>query len=63
MPTYSYRCDQHEKPVFSYVNRSIDQVEQIPDCPDCGGLMIRVFDAIPTHFSGSGYYSTDSRAK
>jgi predicted nucleic acid-binding Zn ribbon protein len=59
MPTYTYKCDNHKEPLRSYEQRSITEAERIPNCLDCKQPMKRVFEAVPTWFSGTGFYSTD----
>lgn len=29
-----------------------------PVCTSCGAIMFRIWSAVPTHFKGSGFYST-----
>lgn len=59
MPTYTYQCDNHKEPLRAYEQRSMHDLERIPDCLDCKQKMRRVFTAPPTWFSGTGFYSTD----
>jgi putative FmdB family regulatory protein len=55
MPTYEFRCD---------IDKSMLEIQQgfydndIPNCPLCGKEMNKVFRAVPTHFRGTGFYST-----
>ncbi len=59
MATYNYECREHELTVSVQIRRSITAEEVTPDCYKCGKQMIRIFDAPPTMFIGSGFYSTD----
>ena len=60
MPTYQYRCldcsTQHE-----VVQKFTD--DPLSECPDCDGVLRKVFSAVGVVFKGSGFYATDSRAK
>ena len=60
MPTYQYACtacgEQHEA-VQSFTDPALTE------CPQCGGLLRKVYSAVGVVFKGSGFYKTDSRAK
>ena len=59
MPTYSYRCTEcHE--AFDIQQSFTD--DSLTVCPNCGGLLRKVFSPVGVTFSGSGFYRTDSRA-
>lgn len=58
MPLYDYRCSQCGK-IFE-IRHGFDQVHTQP-CAACGGALVRVFNAAPILFKGSGFYATDSR--
>jgi putative FmdB family regulatory protein len=55
MPTYQFRCK---------TDQSMLEIQQgfyddtIPNCPLCGKEMHKVISATPTHFRGTGFYST-----
>ena len=60
MPTYEYactKCGQHVE-VFQHVSD-----EPLKDCGVCGGPLRKVFHPAGILFKGSGFYSTDNRAK
>ena len=59
MPIYEYRCPDCE---HEYEKREgFDAPAQQP-CPSCGAIALRVLQAPPIVFKGSGFYITDSRA-
>jgi putative FmdB family regulatory protein len=58
MPLYDYRCAACGKVTeirhgFNETNAEV--------CPQCGGVLTRVFNPAPIIFNGSGFYATDSR--
>ena len=58
MPTYQYRCTE--------CRHDLDAVQKFSDvalteCPNCGGRLRKVFNAVGVVFKGSGFYRTDSR--
>ena len=53
MPKYEYECKKDG--TVKEVERSINDKERIPKCPDCRSKMYRIFTAIPTHFRGNGW--------
>ena len=58
MPTYQYRC--------TTCGHDLEAVQKFTDatlteCPDCGGSLRKVFNAVGVVFKGSGFYRTDSR--
>jgi putative FmdB family regulatory protein len=60
MPTYEYVCKQ--------CGHRVEAVQSISDpplrtCGVCGGELRKVFHPAGLLFKGSGFYSTDSRAK
>lgn len=60
MPTYEYactECGQHIE-VFQRLAE-----ESLSICGACGGRLRKVFHPAGILFKGSGFYSTDSRAK
>ena len=58
MPTYQYRCTDcgHE---FEAVQKFSD--DALTECPECGGKLRKVYNAVGVVFKGSGFYKTDSR--
>ena len=58
MPTYQYACTE--------CGHAFDEVQSFSDdaltvCPECGGRLRKVFNAVGVVFKGSGFYRTDSR--
>jgi len=58
MPTYQYRCTEcgHD---LEAVQKFTDSA--LTECPNCGGQLRKVFNAVGVVFKGSGFYRTDSR--
>lgn len=59
MPTYSYAC--------TACDHRFDAVQSFSDdsltvCPECGGRLRKVFNAVGVVFKGGGFYRTDSRS-
>ena len=59
MPTYQYRCTD--------CGHDLEAVQKFTDvalteCPNCGGSLRKVFNAVGVVFKGSGFYRTDSRS-
>ena len=59
MPTYQYACTECGH-AFEQVQSFSDHA--LTDCPQCGGRLRKVFNAVGVVFKGSGFYRTDSRA-
>ena len=58
MPTYQYRCTE--------CGHDLEAVQKFSDaplteCPNCGGRLRKVFNAVGVVFKGSGFYRNDSR--
>jgi putative FmdB family regulatory protein len=58
LPTYEYAC--------TACGHRLDAVQSFTDdpltvCPECGGLLRKVYGAVGIAFKGSGFYKTDSR--
>jgi putative FmdB family regulatory protein len=60
MPTYVYRCQQCGHRFEAWQHMSDDP---LTTCPQCQGAVQRVLFPASVLFKGSGFYSTDSRAK
>jgi putative FmdB family regulatory protein len=59
MPTYEYACKscgQHIDVVQSFTD------DPLTECPNCGGVLRKVFGNIGISFKGSGFYKNDSRS-
>lgn len=59
MPTYSYRC--------TVCGHAFDIQQSFSDdalsvCPQCDGLLRKVFSTPAVTFKGSGFYRTDSKS-
>ncbi|QGN33614.1 FmdB family zinc ribbon protein [Microlunatus sp. Gsoil 973] len=59
MPTYQYRCAE--------CGQDLEVVQKFSDaalteCPNCGGSLRKVYNAVGVVFKGSGFYSTDNRS-
>jgi putative FmdB family regulatory protein len=59
LPTYEYAC--------TACGHRLDAVQSFTDpplttCPECGGVLRKVYGAVGIAFKGSGFYKTDSRA-
>ena len=59
MPTYQYRCSE--------CGHAFEQVQSFSDdaltvCPECNGVLRKVFNSVGVVFKGSGFYKTDSRS-
>jgi putative FmdB family regulatory protein len=59
VPTYQYRC--------TACDHAFEQFQSFTDdaltvCPECGGRLRKVFNAVGVVFKGSGFYRTDSRS-
>ena len=60
MPTYQYSCTDcgHFHEVFQSFTE-----DSLTVCPECGGRLRKVFNAVGVVFKGSGFYRNDSRGK
>ncbi len=58
MPTYQYRCTEcgHDLEAVQKFTESA-----LTECPSCGGVLRKVYNAVGVVFKGSGFYRTDSR--
>ncbi|TFD09691.1 MULTISPECIES: FmdB family zinc ribbon protein [unclassified Cryobacterium] len=59
MPTYSYRCTECDT-AFDIQQAFTDH--SLTVCPTCQGKLRKVFSSIGVTFSGSGFYSNDSKS-
>ncbi|MCY7403060.1 MAG: FmdB family transcriptional regulator [Cryobacterium sp.] len=59
MPTYSYRCTACDT-AFDIQQAFTDH--SLTVCPACQGKLRKVFSSIGVTFSGSGFYSNDSKS-
>ncbi len=60
MPTYEYECTSCGQHIEVFQRFSEDALKT---CGVCGGPLRKVFHPAGIVFKGSGFYSTDSRAK
>jgi putative FmdB family regulatory protein len=58
VPTYQYSCTDCGH--FFEVFQSFSD-DSLTECPECGGTLRKVFNAVGVVFKGSGFYRTDSR--
>lgn len=56
MPTYEYRCVD-DKTLLT-LSRSVDDRDDLVECPACGREMRREYSPVPVKFNGTGFYST-----
>jgi putative FmdB family regulatory protein len=59
VPTYQYACTECGHAFEQFQSFSDDA---LTECPQCGGRLRKVFNAVGVVFKGSGFYRTDSRA-
>ena len=59
MPTYQYACTECGH-AFEQFQRFTD--DALTECPECGGQLRKLFNAVGVVFKGSGFYRTDSRS-
>jgi putative FmdB family regulatory protein len=58
VPTYQYACTSCDQRLEA-VQRFTDEPLRV--CPECGGVLRKVFSSVGVVFKGSGFYRTDSR--
>ena len=58
MPTYQYICTECE---HSFELNQAFTDSTVPTCPECTGVVRKVFSSVGVVFKGSGFYRTDSR--
>lgn len=56
MPTYDYKCPNCKK--IHTIQHSLSD-ENKRECATCKCEMNRTYGAIPAHFKGEGFYTTD----
>jgi len=59
VPTYQYQCTECNEALE--VQQTFTE-EALTVCPDCNGLLRKVFSAVGVVFKGSGFYCNDSRS-
>jgi putative FmdB family regulatory protein len=59
VPTYQYACTECDHSFEQFQSFSDDA---LTECPDCGGRLRKLFNAVGVVFKGSGFYRTDSRS-
>lgn len=59
MPKYQYQCKDCAEALEVQQSFSDDALTV---CPNCGGNLRKVFNAVGVVFKGSGFYKTDSRS-
>jgi len=58
---YDYKCPECGR-IKEVMTKPLDTPE-IPSCDNCGLKMERQYHAVPVHFKGSGFYTTDYKKK
>jgi putative FmdB family regulatory protein len=58
MPTYEYACTECGHQFEAFQSFSDDA---LTECPDCKGVVQKVYSNVGVVFKGSGFYKTDSR--
>ncbi len=59
MPTYAYACTECDH-TFEIVQPFSE--DSLTVCPECGGRLRKIFNAVGVVFKGGGFYRTDSRS-
>jgi putative FmdB family regulatory protein len=59
VPKYQYQCKACGEALE--VQQSFTE-DALTVCPNCGGELRKVFNAVGVVFKGSGFYKTDSRS-
>jgi putative FmdB family regulatory protein len=60
VPTYQYSCTECGHFFEAFQSFSDDSLTV---CPECGGRLRKVFNAVGVVFKGSGFYRNDSRGQ
>jgi len=58
VPTYQYACTECGHAFEQFQSFSDDA---LTECPECGGRLRKIYNAVGVVFKGSGFYRTDSR--
>ena len=58
MPTYQYACTECHHAFEQFQSFTDDA---LTECPQCGGRLRKLFNAVGVVFKGSGFYRNDSR--
>ena len=58
MPTYQYACTECDHAFEQFQSFTDDA---LTECPQCGGRLCKLFNAVGVVFKGSGFYRNDSR--
>ena len=58
MPTYQYQCTECGEALE--VQQTFTE-DALTVCPNCNGMLRKVFSAVGVVFKGSGFYRNDSR--
>jgi putative FmdB family regulatory protein len=58
VPTYQYACTECGHAFEQFQSFSDDA---LTECPQCGGRLRKLFNAVGVVFKGSGFYRNDSR--
>jgi len=58
MPLYEYRC---KNCAHQFEIQQAFSDDALTDCPECDGLVKKVFSPVGISFKGSGFYKNDSR--
>ncbi|MBC7594500.1 MAG: FmdB family transcriptional regulator [Kineosporiaceae bacterium] len=59
MPTYQYQCTECGEALE--VQQTFTE-DALTVCPNCNGILRKVFSAVGVVFKGSGFYRNDSRS-
>lgn len=59
MPTYQYQCTECGEALE--VQQTFTE-DALTVCPNCNGMLRKVFSAVGVVFKGSGFYRNDSRS-
>lgn len=59
MPVYEYKCECSPNSIRPK-ERSIDSIEPIYLCSDCGRRLQRHYGSFGIKFKGNGFYKTDN---
>ena len=60
MPSYDYQCQEDKEHIYTET-RSITENQKIHNCPECGAMLKRIFEATPTVFRVPGFYANERK--